>query len=319
MTMEFGAREMMIALGALVALAIVLDVIRRIRNARYEKIHMPRRKQPIFDDDDVPEDYGSELPSGGARVVGYRDDSDVEQLSREVRQRAEANKPKLTVPRREPEQSSLNLNSSDEDALPTAEDTPSEEAAEERAREQEAPPPEPPSDSQDQPGAEAEPAAQPEPAEPESRRQASKPPVVSVVVLHMMARSGETFPGRDLLDALLGAGLRYGSMKIFHCHTDADGSGPVLFSVANSVNPGTFDLNNMDDFSTPGVSLFFAMEDVEEPMRAFDTLLKAAKKMSAELGGVLKDESRSVLTGQTEQHYRQRIAEYCRSQLTGIE
>ena len=61
------------------------------------------------------------------------------------------------------------------------------------------------------------------------------------------------------------------------------------------------------------------MEDVDDPMKAFTLLLDAAKKMSAELGGVLKDESRSVLTKQTEDHYRQRITDYCRSQLSGIE
>lgn len=108
-------------------------------------------------------------------------------------------------------------------------------------------------------------------------------------------------------------------MKIFHRHVNQDGSGPVLFSVANSVNPGTFDLATMEDFSTPGISLFFAMEDVDDPMMAFDSLLTAAKKMAAELGGVLKDESRSVLTKQTEEHYRQRITDYCRAQLSGIE
>lgn len=310
--MEFGAREMMIALGALVALAILLDVIRRIRNARYEKIHMPRRKQPIFDEDDHPEDYGSELPSGGARVVGYRDDSDVEQLSREVRERAEANKPKLSVPKREPKQNSLNLD--DVPAIPDQKQTVADEVAL----------------ADDEPAVDVvekelsvedtKPAAPVEEQKPtRSAPKESRPPVVSVVVLHMMAPPEEPFPGQDLLDALLGAGLRYGSMKIFHRHTGDDGSGPVLYSVANSVNPGTFDLDNMENFSTPGVSLFFAMEDVDDPMKAFTLLLSAAKKMSAELGGVLKDESRSVLTKQTEEHYRQRITDYCRSQLSGIE
>ncbi len=312
--MEFGAREMMIALGALVALAILLDVIRRIRNARYEKIHMPRRKQPIFDDDDHPEDYGSELPSGGARVVGYRDDSDVEQLSREVRERAEANKPKLTVPKREPKQNSLNL-----DDAP-AEPKQTQPAAEEQQAK--VVDDEPVVDAAEEPTVEMEKPAErtKEQKKPvSSAPKESRPPVVSVVVLHMMAPPEEPFPGEVLLDALLGAGLRYGSMKIFHRHTGDDGSGPVLYSVANSVNPGTFDLDNMENFTTPGVSLFFAMEDVDDPMKAFTLLLEAAKKMSAELGGVLKDESRSVLTKQTEEHYRQRIIDYCRSQLSGIE
>jgi len=312
--MEFGAREMMIALGALVALAILLDVIRRIRNARYEKIHMPRRKQPIFDDDDLPEDYGSELPSGGARVVGYRDDSDVEQLSREVRERAEANKPKLTVPKREPKQSSLNLGDETvepKQAQPNAEERQAKVVEDEPVAEVR----EAPAIEKSKPAAPAKEQKKPVSSAPKE----SRPPVVSVVVLHMMAPPEEPFPGEDLLDSLLGAGLRYGSMKIFHRHAGDDGSGPVIFSVANSVNPGTFDLDNMENFSTPGVSLFFAMEDVDDPMKAFTLLLDAAKKMSAELGGVLKDESRSVLTKQTEDHYRQRITDYCRSQLSGIE
>ena len=73
--MEFGAREMMLALGVLVVLAIVLDVIRRVRNARYDRIHMSKRKQPIFDSDVGRDEYGSELPGGGARVVSDPRDS----------------------------------------------------------------------------------------------------------------------------------------------------------------------------------------------------------------------------------------------------
>ena len=39
-------------------------------------------------------------------------------------------------------------------------------------------------------------------------------------------------------------------------------------------------------------------------------MIAAARKLSHELGGDLKDEQRSVLTAQTIEHYRQRIAEY---------
>lgn len=278
--MEFGAREMMIALGALVALAIMLDVIRRIRNARYEKIHMPRRKQPIFDDDEEFDEFGSELPSGGARVVSYRDDEDIEEVGKTVRERAEANKPKLSVPIAEPEQSSFNL---DEPA-----------------------------------GRKSGPQTEDQAPSPTKRTESDQVPVASVVVLHLMAKEGDFFQGEELLEALLKQGLRYGSMKIFHRHEDEEGAGPVIYSVANSVNPGTFDLKNMDQLTTPGISLFFAMEDVSDPAGTLESLFNSAKQIAADLDGELKDESRSIITRQTEEHYRQRVADFSRAQLSNV-
>lgn len=317
--MEFGAREMMLALGALVVLAIVLDVIRRVRNARYDRIHMSKRKQPIFDSDLGRDEYGSELPGGGARVVGYRNESDVEEMSRAVRQRAEANKPKLTVPFKKPEQSSL----FQEDPVP-----PSRPAHVEPVETASVPTGEVPGSEVTEKDVVEKKVVEKEASGTDavenkasgSERATRKPAtVVSVVVMHLMAGEDKVFAGQPLLDALLAEGLRYGSMKIFHRHVGDDGSGPVLYSVANSVNPGTFDLNDMEQFTTPGVSFFFAMEDVDDPAAAFELLLGAARQMAADLGGTLKDESRSVLTRQTEEHYRQRIADYSRTQLSGIE
>jgi cell division protein ZipA len=283
--MEFGAREMMIALGALVALAIMLDVIRRIRNARYEKIHMPRRKQLIFDDDEEFDEFGSELPSGGARVVSYRGDEDIEEVGKTVRERAEANKPKLSVPITEPEQSSFNLDEPAESQSSSGEGK--------RSLEDQAP-------------------------SPAKRTESGQVPVASLVVLHLMAKEGKFFQGEELLEALLKQGLRYGSMKIFHRHEEEEGAGPVIYSVANSVNPGTFDLKNMDQLTTPGISLFFAMEDVSDPAGTLESLFNSAKQIAADLDGELKDESRSIITRQTEEHYRQRVVDFSRAQLSNI-
>lgn len=292
--MEFGAREMMIALGALVALAIMLDVIRRVRHSRYEKIHMPRRKQPVFDNDDEVDIFGSELPSGGARVVGYRDEADTEELGKTVKALAEASKPRLSVPIREPEQSSLNLG----EVLEV--DNNFEVERSDQQLTQKIAPGTAPKDRK----------------KPKKNEQV---PVASVVVLHLMAKEGEFFQGEQLLNALLRQGLRYGSMKIFHRHEEEDGAGPVIYSIANSVNPGTFDLNDMSQLTTPGISLFFAMEDVADPAAGLDLLLNSAKAIAIEVEGELKDESRSAFTRQTEDHYRQRVADFSRTQFSGIE
>ena len=121
-----------------------------------------------------------------------------------------------------------------------------------------------------------------------------------------MANKGETVAGQQLLDAILGVGLRYGAMKIFHRHLSDDGSGPVLFSMANLVNPGTFDLNTMGDLEVPGVTLFMALDDIEDPVSAFNIMMEAIDSIVASLQLNVMDESRSSMTRQTIDHYRQR-------------
>jgi cell division protein ZipA len=109
-----------------------------------------------------------------------------------------------------------------------------------------------------------------------------------------------------LLDTAVSLGLRYGAMKIFHRHSEEDGSGPVLFSMANLLNPGTFDLTTMGALQSVGVTLFMTPNELEEPVEAFDIMLETAEKLAQELQLTLKDESRSSMTKQTIDHYRQK-------------
>ncbi len=302
----------MIALGLLVVIAIVLDVFRRIRASRYDSIRMPRRKQPVFDSDVKDADtFGSELPSGGARIVAYRNEEDLEQVEQSIKETAAESKPKLaSMSKDEPKQTSLGL----------------EEP-------QQTPPGDEPVANSASPGEKSPPLPKKEPTKkapakrtrrdkaavnkPAARKPAKKNELESsVIVLHVMAYKDESFAGDKLKEMLLAVGLRYGSMKIFHRHDAEDGSGEVLFSVANSVNPGTFDLNGMENFSSPGISLFFSMPDVEDPGYVFDLMLKSAQQIAAELGGNVSDDTRSILTRQMIEHYRQRIAEFSRAQLS---
>ncbi len=141
-----------------------------------------------------------------------------------------------------------------------------------------------------------------------------------VLIVNVMAPAGEQFRGDALLDSLVSAGLRFGDMNIFHRYEGAKGGGPILFSLANMVKPGVFDLDTMADFTTPGVSLFMTLpleDDVElENVEVFDEMLEIARAIAVELGGELKDENRSVMTRQTQEHCRQRIHEFERKQLS---
>lgn len=131
-----------------------------------------------------------------------------------------------------------------------------------------------------------------------------------VLIINVMARRGEMFAGPELLEALVANGMRYGDMDIFHRHESDDGRGKILFSAANMVVPGTFDLSSMDDFATPGISMFLSLPIASDSLSAYNLLANTAQGIAEALGGELKDENRSVMTRQTIEHGRQRVIEY---------
>lgn len=148
-------------------------------------------------------------------------------------------------------------------------------------------------------------------------RPAAEPaPVEEVLVINVVARDELGFKGPALLQNILESGLRFGEMDIFHRHESMAGNGEVLFSMANALKPGTFDLDDIEGFSTRAVSFFLSLPGPRHPKQAFDVMVAAARKLAHELGGELKDDQRSVMTAQTIEHYRQRIVEFERRQLT---
>lgn len=153
----------------------------------------------------------------------------------------------------------------------------------------------------------AQPSRQAQP-EPKPRDTAPAPPS-DVLVINVMARENRVFRGDDLLEALITSGLKFGDMQIFHKRLRGDSKGPIIFSVANILNPGVFDLNSMDEFQTVGISLFLGLPAPISSQEAFNLMLDTAQHLKTQLDGEMRDDSRNVMTGQTIEHYRERIRE----------
>ena len=316
-------RELLMALGALLIIVILIDGVRRVRNSRHDRIRVSRRKQPVFDYSSHKhlDEFGSELPNGGARVVDVRDDEDAKQLHGKIRQAAEEKKPKLAFAREEAKQLAPDLDDSEQTKgiAPDNEDTVEIE----------------PVDSVKQDVAEEQPTDK-QPAEEKSvKKQSAKkqPQQVSleldqpkktadnqasqeVIAFHLRAAKGKPFNGQSLLETLVEEGMRYGAMEMFHRHVESDGSGDVLFSIANSVEPGTFDLNTMGQATTPGISFFIDLGAVDNPSDAFGIMLNTIAGCMEQLGGELKDETRSTVTKQAIEHYWQRVRDFERRALS---
>lgn len=153
---------------------------------------------------------------------------------------------------------------------------------------------------------------QKEPTPDDSRRQ--NPQMEELLILGVMAKPDAPFGGDDLVAALRGQGLKFGDMGIFH-RTQGD-SGERLFSVANAVEPGTFDLSDLTALQTPGLTFFMQLPVPGDALETLDDMILSARTVAAALGGDVKDDTMSALTGQTVEHLKQRIADFARKQLT---
>lgn len=440
-----------LALVILLLIALVLWAIRRHRRLKYQRIKTRLRYQNA-EPGDFKEEYGSELPSGGARVVGTRDTEDVETVNARIRQQAEANRPKLSISTRSPsQQASLDLG--DEENSSNAEDTGSSESVpllldpaddgvaphqdpvaqspdlespqddlpgqspdedyaglvSEAESESAAEPESPELDSQQrqnlksagvqsgeehfdagsdeesiddilfsdpqtverrrsqepsqqaaeagaQPLPEQEAAAgterEPEPrmrqtgSEPDGQKGAEDEQLAAiapdpgredmnapdapeqdepdeadeadsdeVIIINLMVREGNRyFGGQQIRQVLEKQGMKLGQMDIFHYQSDISGRG-VRFSAANILNPGTFPPAELDDFETPGICFFMTLNPGYANMEAFSKLMEIARNTAASLGGDLKDQNRSYLTGQRVEHIRSQISDYQRKLL----
>ena len=281
--MEIGLREWLIVIGIIVIAGILFDGWRRMRGGKGKlKFRLDRNLSNLPD-----EDSGAEV-LGPPRVLDTHkepqlDEHDLPSVSMPAREPRESGSKRGKRGHSEPAQGDLNLNL-DLDGGPSFssrdDDFPDEGKVSSGSSDKE------------------------------------QPQAEEVLVISVICRDAAGFKGPALLQNILESGLRFGEMDIFHRHESMAGNGEVLFSMANAVKPGVFDLDDIDHFSTPAVSFFLGLPGPRHPKQAFDVMVAAARKLSQELNGELKDDQRSVLTAQTIEHYRQRIVEFERRALT---
>ena len=146
--------------------------------------------------------------------------------------------------------------------------------------------------------------------EPQTQRETARPPAAEagppqtgragrprqkIVALRVTAPLPTRFSGLQLLEALEAEGLEFGRFDIFH---KLDEQGRPLFSLANLLEPGTFDMGTIREGAYPGIAVFAVVPGPLPTAQIFDRMLAVARSLAARLGGSLQDERGAWLSAQ---------------------
>ena len=132
-----------------------------------------------------------------------------------------------------------------------------------------------------------------------------------VVSLRLIPGEGERLDAERTVRALREAGLQHGPYEIFHYCEDRNvpESG---FSVANLVEPGSFDLSKIPGTTLPGITFFMVLPGYRDPVERFDKMIGMARDICHSLDARLLDELGNSWSIQGERYLREELIEYRR-------
>lgn len=134
------------------------------------------------------------------------------------------------------------------------------------------------------------------------------------IVLFVLGEHDTSFRMSEISRFLLSKDLVVDDMGLF-CKKDQT-TGEVLFKVADVFYPGTFDVDSFETYRTAGISLVMRTPNVSNARDVFEHMLVLANDCAETFSGAVKDENYNAMSNQTLAHYRQRVSEFRRRQLT---
>ena len=157
-----------------------------------------------------------------------------------------------------------------------------------------------------------------------SRRSAKAPvgvrpegPIERIVTLYVCARDGMNLSGSDLVVAAEKAGLEFGDRGIFHRMLVGKPELGPIFSMANMLKPGNFDMSRIESLETAGISLFMTLPGPLPALDAWEAMLPTAQRLAELLDASVLDENRSALGRQGVAHVRDELRAWDRQRESG--
>lgn len=132
-----------------------------------------------------------------------------------------------------------------------------------------------------------------------------------IIAIYITAPTNRAFVGKAIVEAMHNAEMEFGEMDIFHYFgPDKKHANRALFSIANNSSPGTFDPENLEQFSTRGLAMFMSLPAEIGGDIAFEIMYDAAQTISESLGGELRGADRQLLDTEKIDHMRDVAGRY---------
>jgi len=134
-----------------------------------------------------------------------------------------------------------------------------------------------------------------------------KPPRTDdLVTLYLLAKE-DALSGDVINSAAYANGLTFGKMNIFH---RLDDHGEPLYSLANMMEPGYFDADNIHNLKTRGLVMFIQLAQLKHSSEALHDMLRCAYRMAEMIGARLCNNKRQQLTEKDTNAYRELAARF---------
>lgn len=140
---------------------------------------------------------------------------------------------------------------------------------------------------------------------PNTKNNTGKDAVNDIVVLYILPKPNCFLAGSQINSSVQAMGLVFGEMNIFH-YMDKDRS---VFSLANMLEPGSFDAKNIHELKTSGLTIFMQMQ-IGDPLDDLTEMLQRSYQLAGLLDARLCNHKREPLTEQHAESYRVRVAEF---------
>lgn len=138
----------------------------------------------------------------------------------------------------------------------------------------------------------------------------SKPEIpADMITFYVVSAEGYQFEGEHVVQCLEALGFEYGEYNIFHRHKHLGNSNsPVIFSVANMMQPGVFDLNNLKDFSTIGLVLFMHLPTDGNLRTNLRLMLQCTERLASALNGFVLNDRHEIFDENARIEYLKRVS-----------